>query len=1412
MKKIILFSLLLIHCIHSLAQLSSTKLIDLYNFSALTIEDGLLHNFIDDIYKDKRGFLWLSTSNGLSRYDGYEFVHYNTSTEHTRLKSNFIKKVCEDNHNRLWIASESGLNILNLVTNKLITLEPQNEIMIKLTHEATSHIYKDSKGNMWLITSNNLYRISFSNQGDIHNISVLFSNGSSSKPITTIKEIENDIWIGFNNDIAKVRQNNNKLELIPALTKKIFDHNSRIHCLLQKDNEVWIGTNRGLYRYDLQNHNHIRYRYDENNPTSLSQSFITDLALTKEKELIVSTYKGLNFYSPITDSFIRIVQSKDNQDDIINCNFINCLLIDENIIWIGTEIGGLNKMVRRNLILDNYTHNKNNPYSISDNPVNSIFEDNSGNLWIGTVEGGLNLKLKGSDKFIHYQHKSDDKSSLGHNSVSVITQDNKNRLWVATWGRGVNIAYLNNPNFPNLKFTNYNTENTATLKNDFVGGMALDTLNNVMWISTKHGLHTYNLSKECFKYIPLCEDKLIDKDITQIFIDSKQRLWAGTSNGLLIIDLKSFQKNSSDIKHQFYQYKLDKTNSNLTEKINCIYEDRLGNIWLGSNGSGLYYLANNNHTPYTFIPFTVNEGLSSNNIYGILEDDNQNLWLSTNFGLSCFNMEKKTFTNYFKSDGILSDQFYWSAFQKTIDGTLYFGNTRGLLGIKGIRSSIYSSKKQVVLTKLTVLNNIISQGENDYLSNDISHAYELMLHEKDKSFSIEFSALDFENGTKNKFIYRLKGFDDSWIETDAKRRFANYTNLSPGNYVFQVKMVSTEDTTDEQITELLITIIPYFYKTVWFKSLLIASLVLIIILYYIWRIKTLIKREKELKLKVEERTHELQNKAIELSSQNLLLTNQYERIAQQKEQLEKMSQKIQEATADKIAFFTNITHEFRTPITLIIGPIEHALKLSHNPEVLEQLHIADRNTKSLLSLVNQLLDFRKVESGNAQIIKKKGHFVAFLKNILIPFEAFAKERNITVRGLYRMVCEEFYFDEECMRKVIVNLLSNAIKFTPDDGFVTLYAATYTNIKQETLLYLCINDTGIGIPKEEKEKIFDRFFQSHHQIKYPVYGQSGTGIGLYLCKYIIEQHGGKIYVKNNHKKGSSFRVNIPIEFNNNYTTDLQSDSIVLQNTLVPQLDREKRITILITDDNIDMRIYIRSILNEQYNILEAGNGAEALDILVNKTVDLIITDLMMPVMDGIELSKRIKEDITISHIPILIITAKVSSEKQIESYRIGVDDYLLKPFSEELLLVRIENILAHRKSNQRKFEFNMDLSILNMEEESRDKKFMDKVMQIVETNYKDPDFDVAKFCKAIGMSRTLLNRKIQELSGLSTAKFIQNYRLKLSWEILSKNKTTKNMNITDIAYEVGFNDPKYFTRCFHKHFGILPSAIITEKEQ
>lgn len=1389
------------------------SIIDQYNFAHITIENGLLHNYIDDIYSDKRGFIWIATSNGLSRFDGYEFVHYNIDSYPTPLKSNFIKKICEDNFNRLWIASENGIDILDLTLNKLVEF-PQ---IVDFANKECFSIINASKGDMWIVTQNNVYNIEFTEEGKIKDVLSLAPEiVRANKYVTAIKEINGEVWVGYDGNISKInKQRNYGLQLSPVFKQNPFVKWTIIHCMLQKDKEVWIGTNRGLYKYYLDSQLIHRYRHVENDPTSLSQSFITDIAVGPNQEIILGTLIGINFYNPISDNFIRITQNNINGAQTLTCNFINCLLAKGNIIWVGTETGGINTLTKTNLIVKSYTHNKNNPKSLSPNPVNSIFEDKKGNLWVGNVEGGLSLKLKNQNDFIHFTHDPKKQNSLSHNSVCAITEDNDGKLWVSTWGQGLNIADLKN--LPNLSFHKITVDNTPGLRSNFIGSLCYDVMNNGVWIGTLDGLYFYNIFRNKLEVIPLVTDKYTNHTMIGMTIDSKKRLWIGTSKGVLIIDLFSFAKNHSSFKYEFKEHKLDEPQSLHSEKINCIYEDSSGTIWLGSNGYGLYKLQSDENGYYVFKNYSTEDGLINNNIYGILEDKDHLLWISTNNGISCFDPHNQNYRNFSQEQGILSNQFYWNAYCKSLkEHVLYFGNLKGLIRIEGFHAPKEDeSTKAVFITKLMVLNTIISQGENTYLKKNILNAQHLTLHEKDQSFSLSFSALSYSKNKDIKYLYRLKGFDKMWIETSNFQNYASYTNLDAGQYIFQVKAIFNGGATESEVKELPITIIPFFYKTWWFYSIIIALIVIAIVSFYLWRISILQRQKNILALKVKKRTQELENKTLELSKQNILLTEQYNQINQQKIQIIKMSQKIQEATEDKINFFTNITHEFRTPITLIVGPIARALKLSYNPEVIEQLQIVERNSKSLLSLINQLLDFRKIDSNKIEITTSNHNLTKLIDEIIKPFEVFAKERSIQILKYYHLQQPFFNYDEACMEKVFVNLLSNAIKFTPDSGTIKLYICNLKHERDKEWIYVCVSDTGLGIAVDELEKVFNRFYQSKKNIKYPVYGQSGTGIGLYLCKYIIEKHGGKIYARNNHITGTSFRIILPLEKGDpieDNITCIDTNERIQEVAIKPDGVEDKKemplVTILIVEDNQDMRKFIRSILEKKYHVIEAENGQEALEKLNRQENDInfIISDLMMPIMDGMEFSKRIKSDITTSHIPLLILTAKTSYDKRMESYRIGVEEYLTKPFDEELLMIRIENILKSKRRYQQSFSMNMDISTLHIHEDSKDKKFMDKVMQVMAENYQEPEFEISEFAEAVGVSKTLLNRKLQDLVGESTNKFIRSYRLNKAKELIIINKVTKNLNISEVAYEVGFNDPKYFAKCFSQKFGVLPSKL------
>lgn len=493
---------------------------------------------------------------------------------------------------------------------------------------------------------------------------------------------------------------------------------------------------------------------------------------------------------------------------------------------------------------------------------------------------------------------------------------------------------------------------------------------------------------------------------------------------------------------------------------------------------------------------------------------------------------------------------------------------------------------------------------NKYLPKDIAVTQEIKLHEKEKSFSLEFSALNFEPDNTATYSYRLLGFEDKWVQAPGNRRFASYTNLRPGSYTLQVKYTPDGGDGTENMAELKVTILPYFYKTTWFILLLVVLALLATWQTYQWRIRNFKRQRELLHRTVEERIYQLEqqkqlleNQTEELSRQNRMLTLQNEKITRQKAQLSRMARKVQELTLDKIAFFTNITHEFRTPITLIIGPIERALKLSYNPQVIEQLNFVERNSKYLLSLVNQLMDFRKIESDKLNIVATKGDFVSFIHSLLTPFEVFAGERNISIKHYFHMKSSEIFFDEEAMHKVITNLLSNAIKFTPDGGSISIYIATLpAKVDKEEKLYLCVSDTGTGIQEQDTAQIFNRFYQSKKQAKYPVYGQTGTGIGLYLCKRIVAMHNGDILVRNNHTTGCSFRILLPLPKEENI-----NDQLIVENNIPPAATTEKNelpkerlaLTILVVEDNADMRGYIRSILRDYYNVLEATNGQKPL---------------------------------------------------------------------------------------------------------------------------------------------------------------------------------------------------------------------------
>lgn len=1410
---ILLWLLLLPDCI--LAQEAFAKH---YNATYITMDEGLPANFIEDIFQDSQGFVWLSLSGGgLSRYDGYEFIHFNSNTFHRKLKSNFVRCVREDRFHRLWVSSEGGVDLIDLRTLQTLRPDKLKGLPATLMNHPVSHIEADAEGCIWTHDGNRLHRIAFNAAGNIESIHSL-NHAGIQKNNLIFKDIEQKgtVWISLNGQICNVSpQGGDRLQAVPVSRSLNFAPDITISDFILKEHEIWIASSQGLYRYDRNNDVVRHYEYVTGDPNSLSQNFLTALAVTENKQLIVATLCGLNIYNPLKDNFEQIRNDlPGSKTPLLNSNFVNCITTEGRHIWIGTESGGINLLTPKRLALQNFRHDKENPGSLSRNPVNAIYEDEAGTLWVGTVEGGLNRQAKGSHSFQHYTYEN---GSLSHNSVSAITADAEDRLWVGTWGGGINLLEKKNPQRRLQTLTPANCNNYPIY---FIGSLTYDSINNGVWVGANEGLYFYDLKQEKM-IVPLPDSiaRNIHGCIGSI-IDRDGRLWIGCLEGTYIIDLHSRHTAVQEqFRYRHLKYKLDQPESGLIEKIVCFHQSEDGTLWLGSNGCGLYRRTVSTDGQERFEAYTTVNGLPNNTVRTILGDDKGHLWLATNNGLSCFLPEKKHFINFTKQDGLDCTQFYWNAACRSTDKLLYFGHVTGMVAITpDLPSYLPSQPAPLRFTRLWAGNEVVQPGKG-MLPKDLPFTRKISIHESMQSFSLEFSALNYEPENAGSYSYRLIGFDKQWIPAPANHRFARYTNLSPGKYTLQVKYTPYQEGGKEQTAELDILVRPYFYKTVWFILLAIVAAGIAVWQFYQWRIRNLKRRSELLHRKVEHRTRELkeqklllEEKTEELSRQNRLLTEQNEKISMQKAKLAELAHKVHTMTLDKIAFFTNITHEFRTPITLIIGPIERALKLSYNPQVIEQLQFVERNSKYLLSLVNQLMDFRKIESGTLKIVNTPGNFGKFANELVMPFAVFAHERNIDLRFYIRLGDNHLNYDEEAMQKILTNLLSNAIKFTPDGGSVSLFIARLPKTeKRAESLYISICDSGSGIPPEDLEKIFNRFYQVRNQPKFPMYGQSGSGIGLYLCRCIVQAMNGDIEVRNNRTAGCTFRLLIPVSADQSAEpTASEGRQTTFGLPAQPSDGNQKRLHILVVEDNLDMRGYIRSILREKYQVTEASNGEEALNVLTSQHIDFIISDLMMPVMDGIELSRRVKENLSVSHIPFLMLTAKTSQESRIESYRIGVDEYLLKPFDETLLLTRIENILEARKRYQRKFAVSMDPDALHIGDESGDKKFITRIMEAVKTRYKDPTLEVGDLSEAAGVSKSLLNQKLQSLMGQSPNQFIRSYRLNVARELILKTRNTKSMNIAEIAYEVGFNDPKYFSRCFAKEFNISPGTLLSEQ--
>ncbi len=1156
-----------------------------YNFCHITEEAGLPNNSVTAVMKDSFGYIWVATQDGLARYDGYRFLSYGVKEPLYRLKGNYVYTLCEDRQKRLWVGSDAGLDLIDLQTGLSLPASDLGAVseLSSLFNSFVRSVVQTTDGNIWVVTDKMLWCLELDSSGVV--TAFYRMQAEADESVSAIAEIEGGLCAGVGNCIYRiVKEGGNKLRK-QQLSESIvpFSDDWRISCLQADGDFLWIGSNRGLFRYYRQTKTMKRYRYSSHREGMLSQAYITDMKLTSDGSLVVSTFNGLNVYDRESDTFSFIRRVEDSEERGLNSNIIVCLFTDGQDIWAGTQDGGVNLLyLSRRLEVSRLGDI---PWKLSPGrtpQISAVTEDKKGNLWIGTIEGGLYRMNPQTESVQHYAFTPNSSTSIISNNVNGILIDSDNHLWAYTWGAGISELDLNKSQ---PVFRQHSNGEVPGLEDDFIMSAVEDPVNKGIWFGATHGLIFYDKSQERFSRINLDVDVNEFESVGSLCVDRKNRLWFGTSEGLFIIDLFSFARSRRHLNYVYLRYKLDDKKSTQVERINSVFQDSRGVIWLGGKGTGLYRVIADDMNRFQFKHYGPAEGFDEKTVYGVTEDELGNIWIATENGLSRLLVNSGTFIAYGKSDGLLDKGYDANALYFSQQyNRLYCGKDHGLYQVQLRKPAGLMGSHGVKVSSVRINEGSWMYAEKKSLSG---------LEEGDQ-LELALTSQGYGYGSSVRIRYKSEEAE-KWTELLSENPVITFPSLASGAYKLEIQSMDGEGKWSERILQLDIQVRPYFYKSWWFLLLLLMSVVCLSILFYRYKVRRLRHRQVLLEQLVAQRTHELEV---------------------QNHSLEVMAHHVEDMAEEKIRFFTHLTHEFRTPVTLIHGPIQQALALTSDKEVKEQLHIAERNVQDLLSLVNELMDFRKLDTEKVKLNIRPFDLISMIDDLLLPFISFVKHRHITLQACYHLKGLSVNADPTYLHRVLTNLLANAVKFTPDGGHIRLYAARLVDNKGKVQLYLSVSDTGCGIPEKDLPQIFDSFFQAQNKVTYPVFGQTGTGIGLNVCKRIVALHGGVISAKNNRAGGTSFRVLLPMKEMPTEELSAVNGMSEEDNSVVTEDNSLQKATLLVVDDNHDMRRYIRSLLKNEYKLLEAENGVEAMKIIEKHQVDLIVSDLLMPEMDGL----------------------------------------------------------------------------------------------------------------------------------------------------------------------------------------------------
>jgi len=1317
---------------------------DTFSFRHYKAEDGLTSNTVSSIIQDRQGFIWMGTEGSLNRFDGHSFKEFsNSKNGKVMLWGNYITSLLEVKNGDIWIGADDGIYIYH----------PNTEMITRFAIKAdnvgiTSYIYnmvEDAFGSIWIATYGQGVFQYHSHTNKLEQYRILV-NGTSSKTYDNVNYVyvdrSNQVWVAPKPPLNA---------LITFDRSKNCFHNfefkeSKIITVYKifedSQRNMWLGT------WDK---GICRLDRKSKNITKFLSPessggilHIHEISEYRPNILLIGSDDGLSLFNTITGTH-QLFTSSELDPSSISDKFVYPILKDrEGGIWIGTYFGGINYVTPNSSLFERYTHSR-YVNSINGNVVGGFTEDKKGNIWMASDDGGLNCLNPKTRHFTSYMPQVG-KNSLSYHNVHALCWDDDN-LWIGTYTGGLNVL-----NIKTGKFKLYNSieSNPRTIDRGSIYSIFKDR-NNRIWVGSMQGVNLYNRLTDDFTRVK--EFYATTIDIKQ---DQKGYIWFATQGKGM------FRLNPQTNQWRNFTCIPGKEGSLPSNQLNCISIDLKGQLWIGTTNGLCRY----DYAKEKFITQTLK--IPNNNICGIIQD-NTNLWLTTSKGLVRYNTLKNDCQVFTRSDGLLCDIFLTNSCFKSSTGEIYIGTANGFNTFcpKNLVTNKYIPP--VTLTGLDIFNKEVEIGPNSPLTQSIGSMKQIDLTYKQNVFSLGYAALSYITPEKNMYAYKLEGFDKNW--NYVKQHKATYTNLPAGEYVFRVKASNNDGLWNNQGTSIRIVIHPPFWLTIGFKMI-----------YLLLAISGLFLLIRNTRLRAERRHNE-----------------ELKELSQQKEK---------EVYNAKIQFFTMIAHEIRTPVSLIIGPLEKIMTalVSFPDFIRHDLNIIDRNSQRLLQLVNQLLDFRKVEQGALVLNFSRQNIYQLLCSISDRFKPMMDQNQIS----FTFDCPDKDFeaiiDVEAITKVVSNLLTNAIKFTNNKIEVRC------NVHSESETFeIQVQDNGKGISDFEKENIFTPFYQIASENK------QGTGIGLSLVKSITEAHNGSVKVTDSPVSGATFSINIPLKsskasVNENISIDIQvvlpdftNETTPMDNSI--KKNKTGKPVLLIVEDNADMRSFLSTNFNTDYEVLTANDGIEGLEQIKKNEVNLIISDLMMPRLDGLEFCKAIRSNILFSHIPFVLLTAKTDLDTKIDGLNLGADSYIEKPFSIHHLKAQINNLIESRRLLRKKYSEMPFVPITTIAGNSADEQFLIKVKDIIEQNISNENFSIDLLAEALFISRSGLFAKIKTLADITPNELIQLIRLKKAAEYLNQ----KEYRINEIAYMVGFNNPSYFSKCFQKQFGVRPMDFVDKIE-